>query len=151
MKLLTENVNRRAFLRSTALRVMVSVFAVAVAGSASLGAEPMNVLFIAVDDLRPQLGCYGYPGMITPNVDRLASRGTVFLRAYCQAAVFCANSAWIVPDGREPSGSSYFYLPMRGALCRHYPGPTARQREFARVAMGGLILDVARIALAGPS
>ena len=43
-----------------------------------------NVLFIVVDDLRPLLGCYGHPEIHTPNIDRLAERGTVFNRAYCQ-------------------------------------------------------------------
>ena len=50
-----------------------------------------NVLFIAVDDLRPQLGCYGHDQMISPNIDRLASEGLVFERAYCQQAV-CSPS-----------------------------------------------------------
>ena len=39
-----------------------------------------NVLFIAVDDMRPELGCYGFDYMHTPNIDRLASRGTLFER-----------------------------------------------------------------------
>ena len=46
--------------------------------------EKPNVLFIAVDDLKPILGCYGDADAITPNIDRLASRGTVFLNAHCQ-------------------------------------------------------------------
>ena len=38
----------------------------------------MNVLFIAVDDLRPQLGCYGQKHIISPNIDRLAVEGMLF-------------------------------------------------------------------------
>lgn len=45
-----------------------------------------NVLFIALDDLRPDLGCYGHPEARTPNIDRIARRGLTFLRAYCQQA-----------------------------------------------------------------
>lgn len=44
------------------------------------------MLFIAVDDLRPSLGCYGDREAVTPNMDRLAARGVVFTRAYCQQA-----------------------------------------------------------------
>ncbi|MHC4997251.1 MAG: sulfatase [Planctomycetota bacterium] len=65
----------------------------------------MNVLFIAVDDLRPQFGCYDKTEMITPNIDRLASRGMVFDRAYCQAAVCRASRASLMlgvrPDTTE--------------------------------------------------
>jgi iduronate 2-sulfatase len=43
-----------------------------------------NILFIVVDDLRPNLGCYGYRAASTPNIDRLAKAGVLFERAYCQ-------------------------------------------------------------------
>ena len=39
-----------------------------------------NVLFIIVDDLKPILGCYGDKLVKTPNIDRLAKMGTVFMR-----------------------------------------------------------------------
>lgn len=46
-----------------------------------------NVLFIAVDDLKPVLSCYGNTQIKTPNIDRLAKMGTVFMNNYCQQAV----------------------------------------------------------------
>lgn len=53
-------------------------------------AEPekkLNVLFIAIDDLRPHVGCYGFDYVKTPNIDRVAQNGLIFTRAYCQQAL----------------------------------------------------------------
>ena len=52
-----------------------------------------NVLFMPIDDLRPQLYCYGQTQMQTPNIDRLAAQGTLFQRAYCQVPVCGATRA----------------------------------------------------------
>jgi iduronate 2-sulfatase len=60
-----------------------------------------NVLFIAADDLRPDLGCYGSPEALTPRLDALARRGVLFERAYCQQAV-CNPSRASVMTGRRP-------------------------------------------------
>lgn len=57
------------------------------------GRPKMNVLFIVVDDLRPQLGCYGVKDIVTPRIDSLARQATVFLNAYCNIPVSGASRA----------------------------------------------------------
>lgn len=46
-----------------------------------------NVLFIAIDDLRPTLGCYGDPYAVTPNIDTFATKSFLFENTYCQQSV----------------------------------------------------------------
>jgi iduronate 2-sulfatase len=60
-----------------------------------------NILFIPVDDLRPEFGAYGDEFVLTPHMDRLASQGVTFKRAYCQQAV-CNPSRASLLTGLRP-------------------------------------------------
>jgi arylsulfatase A-like enzyme len=69
----------------------------------------MNVLFVAVDDLRPDFGAYGNRQAISPNLDRLARSGLTFERAYCQQAV-CSPSRTSLLTGRRPDTTRVYEL-----------------------------------------
>lgn len=79
-----------------------------ISGTAAAAERP-NVLFLAVDDLRPDLGCYGADFVHTPNLDRLAASGTVFTRAYCQQAV-CSPSRTSLLTGKRPDTTKVWDL-----------------------------------------
>lgn len=74
--------------------------------------EKMNVLFIGIDDLRPEINCYGKSQMITPNIDRLATQGMVFKRAYVQQAICAASRASLLTGCRpDTTGVNFPYTP----------------------------------------
>ena len=75
------------------------------------------MVFIAVDDLRPELGCYGSPVAVSPNLDALAARGRLFRRAYCQQAICRPSRASLMTGTRpETSGLIHHGLAMRDVL-----------------------------------
>lgn len=83
------------------LLLLLPLLAIPGCGHESTAAPRPNVLFLAVDDLRPELGCYGVGHVQSPNIDRLARRGVVFTRAYCQQAV-CNPSRASLMTGLRP-------------------------------------------------
>lgn len=82
------------------LRLIPALSSLMLASAVPATAAPPNVLIITADDLRPELGCYGSPAL-TPNLDALAARGTVFNQAYCQQAV-CNPSRSSMLTGLRP-------------------------------------------------
>ncbi|MFH1302027.1 MAG: sulfatase-like hydrolase/transferase, partial [Planctomycetota bacterium] len=76
----------------------------------TVAAEKPNVLFIAADDLRCDLACYGHPLAKTPHLDQLASRGVLFQHAYCQQAL-CNPSRASLMTGRRPDSLKIWDLP----------------------------------------
>ncbi len=80
--------------------VCFAFFAVIATASAQ-NTIPKNVLFIAVDDLKPILGCYGDKIIKTPNIDNLAAKGTLFMQNYCQQAI-CGPTRASLMTGKRP-------------------------------------------------
>lgn len=96
----------------------------------AIGASTLpNVLFIAVDDLRPELGCYGQDQIKSPNIDKLAALGTVFNRAYCQVAVCGASRASLL-TGLRPTPKRF--LNYQTYAEKDAPGAMTLPEEFRR-------------------
>lgn len=86
-----------------------------------------NVLFIAVDDLRPEINNYGVNKMITPNFDRLAAQGVRFDRAYCNIAV-CGASRASLMSGLRPTPKRFTSYLTR--VDKDAPGITSLPKLF---------------------
>jgi len=131
----------------------------AIAGGVHAASKP-NVLFIAVDDLRPELGCYGSPVAITPNLDRLATDGLLFKRAYCQEAICRPSRASLMTGARpDTTGLTHNYVALRElrpdilTLPQHFiahgyetvylgkvfhPGDTDEEKSWSRKPVNGV-------------
>lgn len=88
-----------------------------------------NVLFIAVDDLRVELGCYGSEHVHSPHIDQLARQGTVFEHAYCQQTVCNASRASLL-TGMRPDTLRVWDLPTH--FRQHHPNVVTLPQFFKR-------------------
>ncbi len=86
-----------------------------------------NVLFIAVDDLRPQLGCFGHENIVSPNLDRLASEGIAFRRSYCMVPTCGASRASLMSGIRPARNRFVSYLAWAE---KEAPGITTLNTHF---------------------
>ncbi|WP_083690192.1 sulfatase [Colwellia sp. UCD-KL20] len=82
--------------------------------SQKVKAKRPNVLFIAIDDLRPELGSYGSEIAVSPNIDKLAAAGLQFNKAYTQQAICGPSRASLLTGGRPDSiGVTHNYAHFR--------------------------------------
>lgn len=94
----------------------------------TLRASRPNVLLILIDDLKPTLGCYGDELAITPNIDRLATRGLRFDLAYCNHAI-CSASRFNLMLGSHSSSTGLYSLGQN--LREFYPDAVTLPQHFA--------------------
>lgn len=104
-----------------------------------------NVLFFAVDDLRPELGCFDKSYMKTPHIDSLAEQGMVFLHAYCQQAV-CNPSRASLLTGLRPQSTNIYdlkthfrkYIPDVVTLPQYFKQHGYHTQGLSKIFHGGL-------------
>jgi len=79
-------------------------------GNKTLTTPKKNILFLMVDDLRPELNIYGHNQIISPNIDALANSGVTFNRAYCNVPVCGASRASLLTGIRPTSNRFLTYF-----------------------------------------
>ncbi len=97
-----------------------------------------NILFIAVDDLRPELGFYGNEHMVTPQLDKLASESFIFDRAYCNIPVCGASRASLLSGARP---TRFRYIDARTEKDHDFPEAVSlpmllKQNGYATISNG---------------
>ena len=113
--------------KSLAVPAALSVMLASGCSVSSGPTGPLNVLFVAVDDLRPELGCYGSELAKSPHIDRLAAGGVTFTRAYCQQAV-CNPSRASLMTGLRPDTIRVWDL--RTDFRKTTPGAVTLTQQF---------------------
>lgn len=137
-------------MRRTTSRFLLGPFGVLLVSLNTLSASEIpstvskpNVLFIAVDDLRTSLGCYGDSLATTPNIDRLAATSRRFTRAYCHQSV-CGPSRTSVLTGRLPDNTRVWHnrnlfrdtLPDAVTLPQHFKNHGYHVQSLGKVLSG---------------
>ena len=121
--------HHRHFLLLPILSLMIMTFTFCSSNKEKSEQEKVlpNILFIPVDDLRPELGAYGDEFIKTPNIDLLAEQGVTFTRTYCQQAV-CNPSRASLLTGLRPDSIQVWDL--RTSFRRNLPNVVTLPQFF---------------------
>ena len=111
----------------TAIALIGCISGISIPLDSSTAAERPNVLFVIVDDLRPELGCYGNREIKTPHFDEFSRSATTFLQAYCPAAA-CAPSRASAMTGLRPDTTHVWDL--RGKFRVNMPDVVTLPQHF---------------------
>ena len=126
MSVTDRDISRRDFLKAAAFAATFGGGCVSVQSHRKMSGKK-NVLFIAVDDLRPELGCYGHEKIISPNIDRLAGEGVIFSRCYCQVPVCGASRASLLTSIRPTRDR---FVGARAKVDEDFPGALTLPQYF---------------------
>ena len=109
------SLSRRAFLRHGAVGLGAGMVAkMSAAAARATPKKPLNILWIISEDTGPEFGCYGYPLVHTPNVDRLAREGAVFTNAFTAAPVCSASRSGFMTGTYQTSTGAHHHRSHRG-------------------------------------
>ena len=118
------------------IRSLLTTLVVVSFSVASSATEKMNILFIAVDDLRPELKCYGVDYALSPNLDHFSKSAVTFQNHYVQVPT-CGASRYALLTGRSPSNSgalrnNVFYSGTTAIKNNELPGAQTMPELFRR-------------------
>ena len=101
--------------------------------SSAPAADRPNILWLTAEDLSPRLGCYGDKTVPTPNLDRLATQGIRFSRAFTATGV-CAPCRHTIITGLYPmqSGAQYMRTGSKSPAIHEIKDPVLRQKAMDR-------------------
>lgn len=91
--------------------------------------EQPNVVVFLVDDLRVDLGTYGSKHVLSPNIDKLASQGVKFTKAFAQQAI-CGPSRVSIMTGLRPETTGLYTIRYNGRLRPNQPDVVSMPQLF---------------------